>query len=150
MIILTNLLYLSSRIYLEVYCGLLVPTKITLYTPSNFTEMPVADKTGSVRFLETEQVFHRVAKFVKVWQAGVLEHDRGSTHDDEGVVSGGRHSLLQYLLCHKAFAVLPACKSINKVNCDQGCVRVCWRVCARACVCGLHSSEPLQKTCLAP
>lgn len=57
--------------------------------------------------LEGEPAAAGVAHFVQVGVAGELDHWRRATHQDEGVVAGGRQVFPHHVLTDEALAVLP-------------------------------------------
>lgn len=59
------------------------------------------------RRLEGEPAAAGVAHAVQVGVAGELDHGRGSAHQDEGVVAGGRQVFPHHVLADEALAVLP-------------------------------------------
>lgn len=62
---------------------------------------------GADGYLEVEPAAAGVADFVQVGVAGKLNHRRGSTHQDESVVTGRRQVVPHHVFTDKALAVLP-------------------------------------------
>ena len=48
-----------------------------------------------------------MAHFVQVWVAGELHHGWGSTHQDQGVLTGAGQVVSDHVLTDEAFTVVP-------------------------------------------
>lgn len=58
--------------------------------------------------LKGEPAAAGVTHAVQVGVAGELDHGRGSAHQDEGVVAGGRQVFPHHVLADEALAVFPS------------------------------------------
>lgn len=64
-------------------------------------------KHGTLTRLKHEPAAGGMSHFVQVWVACKLDHGWGSTHEDEGVITGGWQVVSHHVLTDEALTVVP-------------------------------------------